>query len=195
MRRDRDRATVLGRRTNPAWATTGATSAARPDETHLHAADRQALHRPGRLTPCRMFSTCAALFGARGRAPLRLFRDAGRATRTPEPATIEGYNAACIERGRSGVSRQRWRGAPRSGSGLDSRSEGGARLWSRPYTPWRADRPLICGRNAVVHCFARQNCPRDRVEGRLFLQGRLTRRIERVRATREVGHASHPGGR
>jgi hypothetical protein len=128
MRRARDRATVLGRRTNPAWATTGATSAARPDETHLHAADRQALHRPGRLTPCRMFSTCAALFGARGRAPLRLFRDAGRATRTPEPATIEGYNAACIERGRSGVSRQRWRGAPRAGSGLDSRSEGGGEV-------------------------------------------------------------------
>jgi len=27
-----------------------------------------------------------------------------------------------------------------------------------------------------------------------FFQGRLIRRIERVRATREVGHASHPGG-
>jgi hypothetical protein len=24
-------------------------------------------------------------------------------------------------------------------------------LWNRPYTLWRADRPAICGRNAVVH--------------------------------------------
>ena len=27
----------------------------------------------------------------------------------------------------------------------------GAGLWNRPYTLWRADRPAICDRNAVVH--------------------------------------------
>jgi hypothetical protein len=33
---------------------------------------------------------------------------------------------------------------------IDFRSDG-ARLWNRPYTLWRADRPAICRRNAVLH--------------------------------------------
>jgi hypothetical protein len=136
----------------------------------LYAADRRAFHQPGLLTPCRVFSKgvfskcvfskCAARprpeirdhdggrAGAtavasapacRGAAP-RLFRDAGRAT--PRPVMPLASNAADRT---SGVNDGRMP-VPR----MNSRSDG-ARLWSRPYTLWRADRPAICGRNAVVH--------------------------------------------
>jgi len=124
MRRDRDRgarAPIIRARNSwiggsvlpsrkPARATTGATSAARPGETHLRAADCRAFHQPVRLMPRQVFSKCAAPLGG---GPIRLDGGgragatmvalvsagpslgageavAGRAARTPEkPATIE----------------------------------------------------------------------------------------------------------
>lgn len=76
---------------------------------------------------------------------------AGRAARTPgNPQQSRGHNAAFIEGGRSNVSRQTVRTARRvPGLGISFRLDG-TRLWNRPYALWRADRPLICGRNAVV---------------------------------------------
>jgi len=83
------------------------------------------------------------------RAPPRLFRDAGRATGTPEPATIE--RAQCRQHLPGQMERlaQRRHGASHAGLGNSGPDDAG--LWSRPYTLWRADRPAICGRIAVRH--------------------------------------------
>ena len=163
-----------------ARATTGAASAAGPGTTHLHAADRRTLHRPGLLMPCQVVFEMGA-FEKRCSARRRLENPrrrrrrpcrhhdgrigqrrsvvehrrgcfatrAGRRQRQNPQQSI-GRNAACIDRNRSSVSRQRWYGASRAGTEHNSRSDG-VRLWNRPYTLWRADRPAICGRNAVVH--------------------------------------------
>jgi hypothetical protein len=75
---------------------------------------------------------------------------AGRAARTPEnPQQSRGPNAAFIEGGRTcpvndGTARRM------PGPGINFRPDG-ARLRNRPYTLWRADRLLICGRDAIVH--------------------------------------------
>ena len=159
-----DRRQCFAVSTNPARATTDATRAALR-ETHLHAADRRALHRPGLLMPCQALSKCAALLG--GGSTIRvddtgcggattvalvsagLSQDAGRRRQNAQQS--RGHNAACIDRGRSNVSRQRWHGASRAGTEHKIPGPMAPRLWNRPYTLWRADRPAICGRNAVVH--------------------------------------------
>src|SRR5258708_32384514 len=113
MRRDRDRgartpiiraripgsAAVPCRRANPARATTGATSAARPGETHFHAADRRAFHQPRRLIPCQVFSKWSA--AARIRAD-----DGGRAGATMAALVSAGPSLGTGEAGAGRAGRQ-----------------------------------------------------------------------------------------
>ena len=62
-----------------------------------------------------------------------------------------GFWVAIADGGESGLTALNDGTARRvPGPSKNSRSDG-ARLWNRPYTLWRADRPAICGRNAVVH--------------------------------------------
>jgi hypothetical protein len=135
-------------------------------ETHLLAADRRALHRPGLLMPCRCFRNallcskaarqsattteaarrcCDGRIGPRRSVARCGQGDANATTRNDRESTmLLASNAADRT---SGVSDGAARRVP--GPCRNSRSEGG--LWNRPYTLWRADRPLICGRNAVAH--------------------------------------------
>jgi hypothetical protein len=151
-------AAVLCRRPNPARATTGATRAALPRDAFARS------RSPGAVSAwvthaCQVFSKCAALLDGGptirndNGGPLR--RCDGRigqrrsVVRWQGDANATTRNAACIERGRpnpfgSAMARR----VPRPGK--NSWSDG-AGLWNRLYTLWRADRPAICGRNAVVH--------------------------------------------
>jgi hypothetical protein len=104
-------ATELCRRTNPAGARTERTSAARPDEMHLHAADRRAL---GRARCFRNALRCAAWRRSenprRRQRPYRRYDDDRIGQRRSVDANARaqrsrGCNAACIDRGRSSVSR------------------------------------------------------------------------------------------
>ena len=171
-------AAVLCRRTNPAWVTTGAV---RPDETAII-----------RSRSPRVSSTGAAHavpgFFERRVFEVRVFEmRCAAAARNPRPRRRPCRRDATTRNNREGAMPLASNAADRTSGVNDGRMpvprmnfrSDDARLWSRPYTLWRADRLAICGRNAVVYRFARQNCPRDRVEGRPFLPGWRTRRIER----------------
>jgi hypothetical protein len=175
-------AAVLCRRTNPMRATTGATSAARPGETHCtqpiagrcinracscrarcfrnallcSAAPRQSAPTTTEAGP--------ALRRSHWSAPVRR-RASGRATQNPQQS--RGYNTACIECGRSNVSRQRWHGASQAGSEHKFPVR-----WRRVVEP--ALYPVE-GRQAGglrqkfgTALIRKANCPRDRVKGRPF---------------------------
>ena len=118
---------------------------------------------PGQLMPCRRFRNpllcstaarqsatttraAAALRRSHWSAPgCRKMRGGDARTHNDRESTMPlASNAA--DRTSSTVARRR----RRLGPSKNPRSDG-ARLWNRPYTLWRADRPAICGRNAVVH--------------------------------------------
>jgi hypothetical protein len=171
IRRIPGSAAVLCRRTNPLRATTGARQM-RLDRVRRICTQqiagrcinracsyRARLFRNVLLCPAASRQSASTTTEAddrhwsapvRRRAPPRLFRDAGRATRTPGPAIIERahrlHRTRRIERLASTMARR----VRMLGASINSRFDG-ARLWNRPYTLWRADRPAICGRNAALH--------------------------------------------
>jgi hypothetical protein len=159
---------VLCRRTNPALATTGATSAARPGETHLHG------RSINRRCSCRARCfRCAALLGGLDNQRRGCF-DTRADTRTPGPATIE--RAPC----RSNASHQD--GTARRGRDRASisRSAGRSVVELALYTVegrQAGDLRQRCG-TALIR---KAKLPARSCERSSLLQGWLTRRIERVR--------------
>jgi hypothetical protein len=104
-----------------------ATSAARPD--------RRAFHQPRRLMPCQVPSKCVAPLGGANARESRSNREGAM------PLSSRAADRACCVN--DGMARQVL------GPRINFRSDG-ARLWNRPYTLWRADRPAICGRDEIV---------------------------------------------
>lgn len=155
-------AAVLCRSSNAARATTDAKRAA----LLKRICSQQIAARcicPGQLMPCRRFRNpllcstaarqsatttraAAALRRSHWSAPgCRKMRGGDARTHNDRESTMPlASNAA--DRTSSTVARRR----RRLGPSKNPRSDG-ARLWNRPYTLWRADRPAICGGNAVLH--------------------------------------------
>jgi hypothetical protein len=132
-------------------------------ETYLLAADRRALHQPGLLMPCmdmRCFARGRPDNPQRRRRPRR--RGDGRLGQPRSVVRSRQGNASATTRNDRECAMRASNAADRTSSVNDgtagrvpgpsknSRSDG-ARLWNRLYTLWRADRPAVCGRNAVVH--------------------------------------------
>jgi hypothetical protein len=119
-----------------------------PAATHLHAADRRTLHRPGLLKPCQMFSKMGGSKSAARRGAAR--KSASTTTEAVPAPRRPHWSAPVCRRAPPRLFRDAGRACRGPGARTNSRSDG-ARLWNRPYTLWRADRPAICGGNAVLH--------------------------------------------
>ena len=122
----------------------------------------------------------------------RLFRDTGSATRTPEPVTIDEGAMPLASTAADRTSRVN-DGTALSRAGTEYKFPVRWRQVVEPalYTVegrQTGDLPQKCGSALIRKAkLPARSCGRSS----LFLQGWLTKRIERVRAAREVGHASH----
>ena len=132
-------------------ATTGARSAVRPGATGLHAVDcghqrrsRRASCFPNAQLRRRRHenpptSTTEAVRGANDR-----IAQAGPSSSIAEAVSRCGQSASNAATGRAAAIDED------NPAGNEFPETASARLWNPPYTPWRADRPAICGGNATV---------------------------------------------
>ena len=106
------------------------------------------------LTSCQLFSKCAAPSAAARNPPTSTteavrgandrIAQAGPSSSIAEAVSRCGQSASNAATGRAAAIDED------NPAGNEFPETASARLWNPPYTPWRADRPAICGGNATV---------------------------------------------